>query len=73
MNEPFFPITGQRVVPVVKVDDLNDMTVVQARKNGSCHSLLKLRIIRIAIGSLFKATVVNIDAENCRVTYTKRE
>jgi hypothetical protein len=73
MSTPFFPNTGQRVVPLVTIDEDNDLTVVQARRNGSSPSVVKLRIFRIAFGSLFRATWLNIDGENCKVTYTKRE
>jgi hypothetical protein len=73
MGTPVFPATGQRVVPIVTIEEDNDLTIVQARRNGSPRSSLKLRIFRIAFGSLFKALWLNIDGENCKVTYTKRE
>ena len=73
MNTPFFPSTGQRVEPIVTIEEDNELTIVQARRNGLSRKVLKLSIFRIAIGSLFKATWLNIDGENCKVTYTKRE
>jgi hypothetical protein len=73
MSTPIFPATGQRVVPFVSVDDEADLTIVDAKRNGSCPKPLKLRIFRAAIGSLLKFSWINIDGENCKVTFTKRE
>jgi hypothetical protein len=73
MSTPIFPTTGQRVVPFVTVDDESDLTIVHAQRNGSFPKPVKLRILRVTIGSLLKASWINIDGENCKVTYTKRE
>ena len=73
MNKPFFPVGGQRVVPIVTLNSDDDVTLVEARKNGLVHTALKLRIFRITIGSLLKATWMHIDGDNCKVTYRKRE
>lgn len=72
MSESFFPITGQRVEPILKINDNDEVTSVQARKNATNHGDPKVRVIRIVIGSLFKATMVSIDPENCKQTHLKR-
>lgn len=73
MSKAFFPITGQRVEPILKINDNDEVTSVQTRKNDASQGNPKVRIIRIVIGSLFRATVVSIDPENCKLRHTKRE
>jgi hypothetical protein len=73
MSKSFFPITGQRVEPILKINDNDEVTSVQSRKNDASRGDPKVRIIRIVIGSLFKATMVSIDLENCKQPHTKRD
>lgn len=72
MSENLFPATGQRVVPLLKINENDDITLVQPRKTESGQRDPKVRIVRIVIGSLFRATFVEIEADNC-VVRTKRE
>ncbi|MGI8838838.1 MAG: hypothetical protein ACR2H4_19690 [Pyrinomonadaceae bacterium] len=72
MSEIYFPATGQRVVPLLKINDNEDVTFVHARKPESSSPAPKVRILRIVIGSLFRATFVNIESDNW-VVQTKRE
>jgi hypothetical protein len=73
MSESIFPITGRRVEPILKISDNDELTSVQARKNAASQGDPKVRIIRIVIGSLFKATMVSIDPENCKQGQSKSE
>ena len=72
MNKAFFPATGQRVEPLLRINDNDEVTSVQARKNDASQGDPKVRILRIVIGSLFKATMVSIDPENCKHSHINR-
>lgn len=62
MPEPFFPRNGKRVVPLVTIDHDEDITFVEASPNKHSDPRVHIRIIRLAIGSLFKASVIKIDS-----------
>jgi hypothetical protein len=64
MNEPFFPLKAQQVVPILKIEDNDDVTRVQTRKTARFSAGLKLRIVRVMFGSILKITVVKIDSQN---------
>jgi len=66
MNKPFFPPDGQPVVPLVKIDDNEELTHVQTRKAAWVKSALKLRIIRIVFASIFKLTIVELEPEDSK-------
>jgi hypothetical protein len=61
MDKPFFPIKGEQVVPLIKIDDNDEVTRVQTSNEASLEESPKLKIIRIAFASLFKLTIVDID------------
>jgi hypothetical protein len=56
MSEPFFPINPQQVVPILKIDDNDEVTSVQTRKTEPQAGGLTVRIVRIVMGSIFKLT-----------------
>jgi len=64
MNEPFFPLKAQQVVPILKIEDNDDVTRVQNRKTERLTAGLKLQIIRVIFGSILKITVIKIDSQN---------
>jgi hypothetical protein len=66
MDEPFFPIKAQQVVPIVKIDDNDEVTRVQTNKSALCEVSPKLRIIRLAFATLFKLTIVEIDSDGSK-------
>lgn len=66
MDEPFFPIKAQRVVPLVKIEDNDEVTRVQTSKRAFLSQSPKLRIIRFAFASLFRLTIVEIDTEDSK-------
>lgn len=68
MSEPFFPLDPQQVVPLFKLDDTDELTCLQTPKPKPGDKGPKVRIIRVAIGSLFKATMVKIDPESPKPT-----
>ncbi len=61
MREPFFPLNPQQVVPLFKLDDTDELTCLQIPKPKPGDKPPRVRIIRVAMGSIFKATVVKID------------
>jgi hypothetical protein len=64
----FFPVTGKQVVPLVRMDDEDGITFVQARHIGSKHEEgAKVRIFRFAIGKFIKASVIKIDSPDAMI------
>jgi hypothetical protein len=64
MDEPFFPLKAEQVVPILKIEDNDYVTRVQTRKTERLTAGLKLQIVRVIFGSIFKITVVKIDSQN---------
>lgn len=63
MSEVFFPASGQRVVPLFKINDNDEVTAVHTPKSMHGHGDPKISILRIVIGSLFRATVIHIEPD----------
>jgi hypothetical protein len=66
MDKPFFPVNAKQVVPLVKIDDNDEVTRVQTNKNAFFEVGPKLRIIRLAFATLFKLTIVEIDSDGSK-------
>ena len=67
MSKPFFPTTGKRVVPLVKIEDDDELTFVEANRDKSPKHSAHIRILRLAIGSLFKASVIKIESDELKI------
>lgn len=64
----FFPATGSQVVPLVRMDEDDGITFVQARPPASKDEQgARVRIFRFAIGKLIKATVIRIESPNAMI------
>lgn len=71
MSEPFFPLKAQQVVPIFKIDDNDEVTRVYTEKTEQLAEGFKLRIIRFALASILKFTIIEIDPSNQKRTYRR--
>jgi hypothetical protein len=67
MAKSFFPPTGRRVVPILKLEDDDEITLVEDNKDKSLAHGARIRIMRLAIGSLLKASVIKIESDDLKV------
>jgi len=72
MSQSFFPESGEQVVRIWPEEE-EGITFVQARNRGeTAAEPTKIRIFRLAIGSLLRASLIKVSSANVKPEFHKR-